>query len=191
MVIAYHIILTGYGHWLPNDLRGSLSRELRQSKLAPFGEIHFGRKAIQPNRDALKAFLKAAQSVLQHRIVWFDGAKRQAIAQAFAEVVRRERYTCFACAIMSNHAHLIVRKHRDNAERMIEHFCRASAAAIRGFCDVASDHPVWSRDEYKRFIDSVAYLERGIEYVQENPGKSNLPDQHFEFVRPYRGEWRR
>lgn len=29
-IIAHHLILHGYGHWLPNDPRGSGSREIRQ-----------------------------------------------------------------------------------------------------------------------------------------------------------------
>jgi hypothetical protein len=35
MVVAYHLIWTAYGHWLPNDLRGSMSHELRCAKFAP------------------------------------------------------------------------------------------------------------------------------------------------------------
>ena len=43
-VIAHHLIWTLYGHWLPNDPRGSGSRELLDEKFAPLGEIHHGRK---------------------------------------------------------------------------------------------------------------------------------------------------
>jgi hypothetical protein len=48
MILAHHIILTGYGHWLPNDPRGSLSKELRAEQLGDLGEIHYGRKPVQP-----------------------------------------------------------------------------------------------------------------------------------------------
>ncbi|MCE5325581.1 MAG: hypothetical protein ABFD92_17650 [Planctomycetaceae bacterium] len=33
MIIAHHIILTGYGHWLPNDPRGSLSRSVYKDSI--------------------------------------------------------------------------------------------------------------------------------------------------------------
>jgi len=48
IVIGHHLILHGYGHWLPNDPRGSGSEELRQDKLAGLGPIHLGRKKSQP-----------------------------------------------------------------------------------------------------------------------------------------------
>lgn len=36
-VIAYHLILTAYGFWLPNDPRGSGSETVRAGQLTPFG----------------------------------------------------------------------------------------------------------------------------------------------------------
>ena len=42
MVIAHHIILTGYGHWLPNDPRGSMSREVHSARIAELGPDHDG-----------------------------------------------------------------------------------------------------------------------------------------------------
>ena len=56
MIIASHIILTGYGHWLPNDPRGSLSRELREVKFEAMGDVHTGRRKFQPTREQLRAF---------------------------------------------------------------------------------------------------------------------------------------
>lgn len=43
IVIAHHLVMTLYGHWLPNDLRGSGSEELRNPELEELGPIHFGR----------------------------------------------------------------------------------------------------------------------------------------------------
>lgn len=40
MVLAHHLILTGYGHWLPNDPRGSFSETIAAGKLIPAGDIH-------------------------------------------------------------------------------------------------------------------------------------------------------
>ncbi|HEX9660013.1 MAG TPA: hypothetical protein VGA18_06905, partial [Rhodothermales bacterium] len=43
-IIAHHLIWTLYGHWLPNDLRGSGSDVVRDPKLQPLGDVHQGRK---------------------------------------------------------------------------------------------------------------------------------------------------
>jgi len=46
LVIAYHLIWTAYGWWLPNDPRGSGSEELRNDILSELGDIHHGRKRV-------------------------------------------------------------------------------------------------------------------------------------------------
>ena len=46
-VIAYHLIWTNYGTWLPNDLRGSGSHDVYTPALAELGRPHFGRKAAR------------------------------------------------------------------------------------------------------------------------------------------------
>ena len=48
LVIAYHLIWTAYGWWLPNDPRGSGSKEIACDPIAELGELHFGRKQLQP-----------------------------------------------------------------------------------------------------------------------------------------------
>ena len=69
MVIAHHIILTAYGHWLPNDPRGSLSQEIRAGKLFALGSIHYGRKSMQPERADLKTFYREAAAHLEHALL--------------------------------------------------------------------------------------------------------------------------
>jgi REP element-mobilizing transposase RayT len=189
VVIAHHLILTGYGHWLPNDPRGSLSSEIRAGKLVPLGDIHFGRKEVQPPRAELEAFQQQARPLLEHPALWFDAAKRQAIAKGFAEVVRARGYTCFACAILSNHAHMVIRRHRDKAEAMILELKKTAAGRLRRLADVPSEHPIWSGDPYKKFLSTPEDVERAIRYVEANPAEAGLEQQRFEFVGPYQGEW--
>ena len=76
IIIAHHLILSGYGHWLPNDPRGSGSEEIREEKLSDLGPIHHGRKQIQPPRRELKQFYRDANLLLDFEPIWFDDAKR-------------------------------------------------------------------------------------------------------------------
>ena len=188
MVIAHHLLLTGYGHWLPNDPRGSTSREVVAGKLRGLGESHVGRKFPQPARRALKSFYREAQSQLEHPILWFDSAKRQVIADAFAQTMQDHRYTCFACAILSNHAHLIVRKHRDRAETMIDHLRTESSAWLCRLADVPDAHPVWNTGHYKKFLFTPEDIARTVSYIHSNPAREGIPEQNFPFVKLYRGE---
>jgi hypothetical protein len=102
IIIAHHLVLHGYGFWLRNDPRGSGSVEFHDQKFANLGPIHTGRKAVQPSRGELKKFWEQSRPRLDYPLVWFDEAKRQATAEAFAEVIRHERYTAWGCAVLAN-----------------------------------------------------------------------------------------
>jgi hypothetical protein len=64
-VIAHHLVITGYGHWLPNDIRGSGSAEIKQEKLEQLGPIHYGRKRSQPSREQIRKFFREAEPLLE------------------------------------------------------------------------------------------------------------------------------
>jgi hypothetical protein len=56
MIVGHHLIWTVYGYWLPNDPRGSTSKEIRNAKITGLGELHYGRKRIQPSGRELNSF---------------------------------------------------------------------------------------------------------------------------------------
>ena len=187
IIIAHHLILSGYGHWLPNDPRGSGSEEIREEKLSDLGPIHHGRKQIQPPHRELKQFYRDANPLLDFEPIWFADAKRQAIADAFAQVVENERYTVWACAVLSNHAHLCIRRHRDDAVTMWNAFAESSRAALGRFEDLADEHPLWSNRPYKVFLDSPEDVRRVVSYIQRNPTREKLLPQTWSFIQPYDG----
>lgn len=187
LVIGSHLILHGYAHWLPNDPRGSGSEELREDKLADLGPIHHGRKRIQPPRGELKRFYRAAEPRLDFPTIWLDDAKRQAIGGAFARVVVARRYMVWSCAVLPNHAHLCVRRHRDDPLTMWRAFAEESAAALRRFADVPPEHPVWSSRPYKVYLKTPQDVRRVVAYIERNPAKEGLPPQSWSFVTRYDG----
>src|SRR3989304_1765487 len=71
IVIAHHIMWTLYGWWLPNDLRGSTSRTIRNDLVAELGELHFGRKKVQPAGRDIRAFYSQAAAVLKYPLLSF------------------------------------------------------------------------------------------------------------------------
>src|SRR5262249_23847691 len=119
LVIAYHLIWTAYGWWLPNDPRGSGSSVIRCDVLAELGELHRGRKKVQPAGKAVRSFYQQAAGLLAHPLLSFDEPARHEIAEAFQEVIIDQRYTCYACAIMPDHVHILIRKHKHLAEEML------------------------------------------------------------------------
>ncbi len=187
IIIAHHLILTLYGHWLSNDPRGSGSTEIRKEELEELGPILPGRQYPQPPKWRIKRFYQHANALLAHRPFWFDPAKRQAIAEAFREVVARCNYTCWSCAILWNHAHLVIRRHRDDAQTMWDEFAHASKMVLQTFPEIESDHPVWSDRPYKVFCYDPDGVRGRITYVENNPGKEGLEPQRYDFVKLYDG----
>jgi REP element-mobilizing transposase RayT len=90
---------------------------------------------------------------------------------------------------MPDHVHLVIRKHRDQAEDMIAHFQEATRALIRGNPNGqhGPEHPVWGGPGWKVFLNSQDDIRRTIYYVEQNPVKMGRPVQAWHFVKPYDG----
>ncbi len=188
LVIAHHLVWTAYGWWLPNDPRGSGSRTIRNDVLSELGGLHFGRKEIQPCGRVVREFYEKAAEHLKHALLTFDEVDRMLIAEAFADVMERERYTCYVCAIMPDHVHVLIRKHKDMAEQMAENLMEASRTHLIQAGRRVITHPTWIAGHgWKVFLDHPDEVRRTIRYVQENPLKIGLPAQVWPFVKVYDG----
>jgi REP element-mobilizing transposase RayT len=189
LVIAYHLIWTAYGWWLPNDLRGSTSKTVRREVLKELGELHFGRKKIQPASWKVRDFYDNAASTLLNPLATFTSAEISAIGEAFAAVVGEFKYTCYACAIMPDHIHILIRKHKHLAEDMIFNFQRASHARLLELKYRQENQRTWASGcGWKVYLDHPEDVRRTIKYVDDNPAKIGLPRQEYEFVtKPYDG----
>ncbi len=187
MVVGYHLIWTAYGWWLPNDPRGSSSHEIRVERIEKLGTLHHGRKLIQPLSSELREFYRRAGDVLRHELLTFDDNSIQVIADSIGKVICERKYTCYACAIMPDHVHLLIRRHRDKSEQMIEHCQNKSRDEIVKFSHRPIGHPVWGGPGWKVFLNTRADMERVVRYVFNNPIKARRPAQNWNFVRQYDG----
>jgi len=185
VILASHLVLHGYGHWLSNDPRGSGSETTRKEALKDLGDIHHGRKRVQPPRKNLKQFYRRAEPLLDHPVIWFDDAMRQVISDAVAAEAKRRGYALFAWCVCSNHAHGVVRAHRDHADVIWQHLASASRDALRRAGLVPRDHPVWSHRPYKVFCYTDEDVSTRVGYVEDNPEKEGLPRQFWSFVKVY------
>ena len=188
MVIAHHLIWTAYGWWLPNDPRGSGSECVKSDLLAELGEVHNGRKRVQPFGRELREFYEKAAPLLKHPLLKFDESARTEIAVAFGGEVAAQNYTCWACAVMPDHVHVLIRKHKHWAEEMAENLMRASRLRLIEQGHREHSHPTWIAGcGWKVFLDEPDEVRRTIRYIEQNPVKLRLPEQHWPFVREYDG----
>jgi REP element-mobilizing transposase RayT len=187
IVIAHHLILTAYGWWLPNDPRGSGSRAVVSDVVAELGKLHQGRRTVQPPGAKIREFYQLAEGVLKFPLLGFSSSEFSTVADGFADAVEQCRYTCYGCAIMPDHVHLLIRKHRDSAEQMIENLQESVRLRLGNSGLRASDHPVWSGAVWKVFLDHPDDIRRTIRYINNNPIKGRMSAQEWGFVAEYDG----
>ena len=188
-VLAHHLIWTLYGHWLPNDPRGSGSSTFIDEKLAPLGDIHHGRKPDpeQPSRSELRTFQRRAEPLLTHRRFWIDTPYRDTMANSLTEAILKHSYTAWACAILSNHMHMVIRRHRDDAMTMWLNIADRLRMEFQQLPEIGAGHPVWADRPYKVFLFSPEDIRVTIRYVEQNPEKERLARQRYGFVTEYNG----
>jgi REP element-mobilizing transposase RayT len=187
IVIAHHLIWTVYGSWLPNDPRGSGSQAVASDVLAELGEVHYGRKKVQPAGWVVREFYEQARPLLTFPLLTFDATEIQTIAAGLTEVIDQQRYSCYACAVMPDHIHILIRKHIHSAEQMIGRLEDETCQAILALRRRDPNHPVWTQGGWKVFLDHPDDVRRTIRYIEHNPAGARLSRQEWPFVKEYDG----
>jgi REP element-mobilizing transposase RayT len=172
MVAGYHLIWTIYGYWLPNDPRGSTSTEVRVEPIRELGDLHHGRKPVQPSSKEIHAFHEVARDILKHPVLPLDDDEIALLGQVFGEVTAEHGYICYACAIMPDHVHMLIRRHRDRAEDVIARFQEASRAALIAAGKRSATLPVWTAGPgWKTFVNTQRQFRNELTYIKGNPTK--------------------
>jgi REP element-mobilizing transposase RayT len=193
-VIAFHLIISAYGFWLPNDLRGSWSDFVASWELYKFGgpatKVNDARSYAHDPHDV--NFRRSAKEHLKYPPVRFDEKQREAIAQGFGVACADSNYLIPACCIGYDHAHLIIERHEREITSIAGHLKSAATRALTG----VGIHPLnghigkrgglptpWSEGCWKVFIDDVEQLACAIAYVDRHPLKEGMTRQDWGFCR--------
>jgi REP element-mobilizing transposase RayT len=197
MVIGYHVIISAYGFWLPNDPRGSWSDFVGAWELVQFGRATKtdSRRSVAAKSHDRAARLEAKQS-LKYPCVRYSGLQARAVGRGFAAFVAKSRLVVWACSILPDHVHLVTARHRYKVEEVAKHLKGAATARLTE----ENLHPLsdmrtgggrtpspWAEGQWAVFLDSDDDLRRAIRYVEGNPPKEGLPRQRWSFVTPFRG----
>lgn len=195
-VIAYHVIFTTHGFWLPNDPRGSNSSDVRAPNIQPFGPptlvTHTRRSVANVPHDRSKR--RAAKRAMVYPEVTFTGHQALSVGKGFGEQVRKSGYSIHACCILPQHVHLVVARHRYEIEQVVR-LLRQSATAhlladkLHPFADQRQPNgrlpSVWGQDFRKVFLFTPDEIRQRIQYVEDNPLKEGKPRQKWSFVVSY------
>jgi hypothetical protein len=119
MVLAYHVIVSAYGFWLPNDPRGSWSESIRKWELFRYGPATKvdTRESVAhvPHNRALR---EAAKEALDYPPVKFTSDQIHVIAQGFRNYADKSGITFWAASILDEHLHVVYMRHRYKSEQV-------------------------------------------------------------------------
>jgi REP element-mobilizing transposase RayT len=193
MVIASHVIFGAYGFWLPNDPRGSWSDFVGAWEL--FRSAGPATKVVTCRSVAAVSHNRAARLVAKEKLkypqVSFSSAQLQCIANGFGRFATHNGLRILACAIMPEHVHMVISRHRYAVEQAVTLLKgEASRALAEKKLHPLSMFPrrkdrlpsCWARGKWKVFLEDALDVGRAITYVEENPAKEGLARQKWEFV---------
>jgi len=178
MVIAYHVIFTTYGTWLPNDPRGSYSKKIYNEQLRMLGRIKYGRQDPAPAKNLLLKFWTAATPNLTHPPFFIGDNTRPIIAAGFKTVVQRLGIKIGACAIMNDHVHELILRSKYRIEYVVNQLKGGATQTLK------MKQTPWTRGCWKVFISDDETLLAAARYIQANPIAAELPAQSWDFVTP-------
>ena len=196
-VRAFHLILTTYGFWLPNDLCGSWSDFVRAWELYWFGgfvmKVSTRHSLARDPHD--RARRKRAKEHLAREPVSFTGLQAKLIGDAFAGYAKRSQVVIHACAILPEHIHLVIGRHRRLTIEQIANQLKGAATRMIQTYDLHpfADQPYrdgsfptpWARKWWKCFLWDEPEIVRASDYANDNPEKDGLPRQEWSFVTPF------
>ncbi len=196
MVLAYHVIFTAYGFWLPNDPRGSWSEFVRSWELflaAGAATKTDTRRSVAGQSHDRAARLRG-QEALTYPPVVFDGHQALAIARGFQRMIDKSAYRVYACSILPEHVHMVIGRHHYHVESVVR-LLKAEASSELAACGL---HPMaewpgpdgslpspWARGRWKVFLNDEDDMARAIPYVEDNPVKEGKRRQRWSFVIPF------
>ena len=198
MIHGYHVIMPHYGFWLPNDPRGSWSQFVARWELARFGRTtrNLQQRTIAQLSDQEVALREAARKALLYPPVTLTGQQALSVANGFRSQSLKRQYTICACAIMPEHTHLVIGRHRYKVEQVAN---LLKGAATKQLVD-DGQHPMtqhataakrppamWARHQWRVYLDSEQAIENAINYVNENPLKEAKPAQRWSWIAPFGG----
>jgi len=195
-VLAYHLVLTAYGFWLPNDPRGSWSQFVRAFEIYREGGSATRTDTRRSVADAEHdhAARQRAKRALRYRPVIFTGVQAREIARALGEYVDERKAVIHAASLMPDHVHLVVARSGRKIEQVASQLKMKATARLAK----AALHPMpvidpktgrrpspWARNQWAVYLDSHDDVRRAIHYVNDNPINVGLRAQSWRWVAPY------
>ncbi|MBA3484460.1 MAG: transposase [Pirellulales bacterium] len=158
-ILAYHIIWTTYGTWLPGDERGWISSN------------RSGIQAPDPEREHAASALMAEDAAI------LSPSQRVIVETIIAGHCRIRNWTLHALQARTNHVHVVVTAdcNPDEVMKQFKAWCSRRLSDAAGLAEAvakrAGRRHWFTEGGDKEIIEDETYLENAIRYVNEGQDK--------------------
>ena len=164
---VWFLTWTCYGQWLPGDPRGFVSNKFE-------GDITEKKNnKIHTLYDSGRSQLQAlSQSLLVNAPIFLTFDQARLVLEQFKETAAMRNWTIIACAIMSNHVHILLGVSGDPDPNKLLHDLKAySTRKLNEHFPKSASGTWWTSNGSTRRIDSENSWLRCVEYIQnqKNP----------------------
>ena len=154
-VLAYHIVWTTYGTWLPGDARGWIKKK------------NLGIQGPDPERE------QQARSLMADQVVLLTLPQRELVEKTIRDHCGVRQWLLRAVNARSNHIHVVVTADRsaDDVMGQFKAWCSrklSDEAGLKGTVAAKAGRKRWfTEGGDKELIEDDDYLENAIQYVLE------------------------
>jgi hypothetical protein len=172
--LGYHIVVSGYGLWLPGDDRGSWSAAWDDQ--IGFVEPH----TLHPG-DPVR--LRMSQERMQSPTVRLTAKMIGVVLRALGDCVAQSDWSAIAASVEATHAHLLLTYTRRNIDNTIKWIKDQTTKAIHR--DTPHQGPVWCKGKWRSFLFDVDVLEQATTYIEQHNIRRGVGPRPYAFITPF------
>jgi REP element-mobilizing transposase RayT len=169
--IGYHVVISGYGLWLPGDDRGSWCTAWdEQIGLTEPHTLHPG----DPTR------LRMSEERMRHPPVRLSDAMIRLVGGKLGECAADSDWSVSACSIEATHCHMLLTYTDRNIDNTVKWLKDQATKAIH----TATSHagPVWCKGRWRSFIFDLDRWEQAKTYIEQHNVRRGLPARPYPFI---------
>ncbi|MCI0433153.1 MAG: transposase [Gemmatimonadetes bacterium] len=169
--IGYHIVISGYGLWLPGDDRGSWSEAWDE-------QIGFTEPHVLHAGDPVR--LRMARERMAHPPVRLTGDMMAAVVESVHECADDSDWTIAAASIEATHSHVLLTYSLRDIDTTVKWIKDCATKAIHRRTD--HDGPVWCKGRWRVFVFDESHWTNLVGYIERHNCRRGLPARPYAFI---------
>lgn len=171
--MGYHIVVSGYGLWLPGDERGHWSK-------AWDSELGF----VEPHKlhEGDPVRLRMAMERQSHSPCRLDDAMQRQVLTVLESCQSKSDWQLASLSVENTHSHLLMTFNSRNIDNTIKWLKDQMTKAIHQ--NTGYQGPVWCKGKWCSYIFDVEVWENTMAYIQRHNERWEVGANPYPFVKP-------